>query len=976
MRSAPLVALLLCAQLARADSLADEADFRFRRGTTLYRKGALEEALGEFLASNRLVRNRNALFNVARCFEQLGRFNEAYRSYLEVWNDEMPEADHRELEEALKRLRPSLALLQVESDPPGATVYVERKDLGARGQTPVTLALPPGRATVWVELPGFHPFQQALTLATGRTASLRPGLRPLLGSIEVSGEPQPVEARLDDGPPLPLLQGKAEVAAGAHLLTLSAPGHLGEQIAIEVPADGIAPIKFRLLPIPPPSGALVVRANLDGALVRIDGRPAGFTPGVIDNLPVGNHRVEITAEGREPVVQELQVQQDERRFVEVKLRSAMPRVVAAEKDLTRAQDAPASVTVISAEEIRGFGYTTLAEALQGVRGLSTSYDRDYAAVGVRGFGSPGGYNSRVLVLSDGHVTNEASLGQGFVGHDFDADLSDVERIEVVRGPGSVLYGSSAFFAVVNVVHRAPAPGLHGEAGGLAGTLGENSGHLIASAASADSFVWARGSGLRMSGDPFFSDPGAPSRVARDLDGERSGHADLRARSGDFTLLASYNDRRKDLPTGAFDTVFGAAGTSTRDQRGFIEARYGHVFASGLAIDVRAAYDGERYRGSWLYAGRPPGVLGSDTSAEDWGSAEVRVKLPDPGGHRIFFGAEAQHRFRVDLTSDVPATSDGRTPATSFANFGGANTQRDPDSELVLSAFAGDDWRLGPRAQLDLAVRVDGYRDFNPPGSADRQTPPAVNPRLALLLQPYEGGHTKILLGRAFRRPGFYERFFNDGGISQARARDLRPEAVYTGEIEHAHQVNDEVSATVAAYLSEMQDLIRAGSPPGQPTVSQYQNQSSPTHAAGGELEVRWQAGPGFLVSAWYAFSLVREDPGAWFAGSPLPNSPQNTGAVRVLFPLVPQALSLSSELMYGGPRRSVPNPDGSVGLLGESLLWNLGLSGEHRRLRYGAFVTDLLDQRPVMPAGPEISFPNHGVPQYGRMLRLTLAAYF
>jgi len=80
---------------------------------------------------------------------------------------------------------------------------------------------------------------------------------------------------------------------------------------------------------------------------------------------------------------------------------------------------------------------------------------------VRGFSSPGVYNSRVLELSDGHITNESSLGQGYIGHDFDADLSDVERIEVVRGPGSVLYGGNAMLGTINIVTRKASnqPGL-------------------------------------------------------------------------------------------------------------------------------------------------------------------------------------------------------------------------------------------------------------------------------------------------------------------------------------------------------------------------------------------------------------------------------------------------------------------------------------------------------------------------------------
>ena len=988
-----LVALLFCAAAARGDSIADEADFRFHRAATLYRQGKVEEALSEFLASNRLVRNRNVIFNIARSFEQLEHYNEAYRWYTEILGDEMSEADRDDLREALKRLRPSLALLQIESEPTGATIYVERKDLGARGQTPVTLALPASRVTVMVELPGYRPFQQSVTLAVGRTAVVHPVLDRIYGALVVDGEPAGSEIRIEDqSAPLELSQGRAKVIPGSHILTITAPGHAPDQIAVQVPPDGVMPVKFKLLPLPPPSGALVVRANLDGALVRVDGKEAGFTPGVIDNVTVGRHRVEILADGREPVVEQIDVQKNERSFVDARLRYAVPRVVAAEKELTRAQDAPASVSVITAEEIRGFGYTTLAEALQGVRGLYTTYDRDYATLGVRGFSSPGVYNSRVLVLSDGHITNESSLGQGYIGHDFDADLSDVERIEVVRGPGSVLYGSAAFSAVVNVVHRTPSRGTHGELGGLAGTLGENSGHAIVSAAGENDYAWARASGLNMAGDPFFVNPG-DGAVARNLDHERAGHADVRARAGDFTLAASYNDRRKDLPTGAYDTVFGAAGTYTHDRRGFVEAQFNHDFSSGLGLDLRASYDGERYNGQWQYNGTALGTFGSDLSAEDWGGAEARLRLPEFGGHRIFVGGEFQDRWKVNLNAVVPAGLDG-SGYTHWSNFADGVGTPDPvpNSELSMSGYLGDDWRIGSRAQLDAAVRVDKYVDNFPSSAQGQQPAPAVNPRLALLIQPYEAGHTKVLFGRAYRYPGFYERYYNDGNVSQVAAVDLKPEVVYTGEIEHAHQFSDEVSASVTGYLSEMRDLIRIGTPPSTlyanaQDLSQYQNRPFPVHAAGAELEVRWQAGPGWLFSAWYAYSVVRDDSAlvngvvtktGWFQGSPVSNSPASTGALRALYPLVPQTLSISTEVIYGGPRRSILEQDGSYGLVGEQLNWNLGLSGEYSRygLRYGAFVYNLLDQRVSLPAGPEVTFPNHAVPQYGRTLRLQLAASF
>src|SRR3989440_309055 len=640
-----LAAALLCALHpcagARADSVADEADFRFHRGVSLYGRGHTAEALSEFLASDRLVRNRNVIQNVARCFERLRMYNEAWRWYSELVAEPLPEGERRDLAAALERLRPSVALLRVFSDPPGATVYLDRKALAGRGQTPVTLALPPGAATAIVEASGHKPAEARVEVRIGKISLLQLPPPRIQGDIEVEGSPRSFELRMD-GPDAPVqlaASGRARVPAGRHVLYVSAPGHAAQQLAVEVPAEASTRVSFKLLALPSPSGTLIVRANVDGALIRVDGKEMGFTPGVIDNLPAGSHQIEVLADGREPAAERLEVEPNVRRPVDVKLRYAVTRVVAAEKSLTRAQDAPASVTVITGEEI--------------------------------------------------------------------------------RGPGSVLSGSAAFFAVVNVVPRSPADGRHAELGAQVGTLGENTGHAIASWAGPGGSVWARASGADLTGEPIFASPaasGPAAGFATDLDGERAAHLDLRARAGEVTLSGSYNWRRKAVPTAAFDTVFGAPGTQTADRRGFLEAQVAHTFAKGLGIDARAAFDAERYRGDWQYRGAGPGY---DSSFENWGTGELRFRLPAMGGHRLFVGGEIQDRFRIHVRAVTPGK---QTFDNSPGNPAGA-----PESEVIYSAYAGDDWRISPRLLLDAAVRIDDYAD---------SFGAVVNPRVALIAQPY------------------------------------------------------------------------------------------------------------------------------------------------------------------------------------------------------------------------------------------------
>lgn len=162
---------------ATAIDLAAEAELLFQVGVDEYQSANFDAALRHLLHSQRLSPNRNTAFNIARCYEQLDQLNLAWRFYADA--DATGDAKNAPVEEALARLQPRVAQVSVVTDPPGATVFLERRDLGARGTTPVILALPPGPHRILLEHPESQPAQATAKASAGRKVESYTVLEPL-----------------------------------------------------------------------------------------------------------------------------------------------------------------------------------------------------------------------------------------------------------------------------------------------------------------------------------------------------------------------------------------------------------------------------------------------------------------------------------------------------------------------------------------------------------------------------------------------------------------------------------------------------------------------------------------------------------------------------------------------------------------------------------------------------------------------------
>ena len=212
---------------AQGTSENAEARVYFQEGNRLYEQASgargaqrttlLQRSLEAYVDSLRIVRSRNALFNAAIVLGELGRNDEAFNyfgEYLRI--EELPAGDREDASRRRDALRSEVAVLQVTTEPGGALLWVDRKDLAPRGETPFELALAPGEHRTFIEKDGYTPVERTQNTVLGETVVMELALLPLPVEPVV---PEPaLELDLVE-PPRPRLRNAAIGTAAGTLAT-------------------------------------------------------------------------------------------------------------------------------------------------------------------------------------------------------------------------------------------------------------------------------------------------------------------------------------------------------------------------------------------------------------------------------------------------------------------------------------------------------------------------------------------------------------------------------------------------------------------------------------------------------------------------------------------------------------------------------------------------------------------------------------
>lgn len=536
-------------------------------------------------------------------------------------------------------------------------------------------------------------------------------------------------------------------------------------------------------------------------------------------------------------------------------------------------DSPAAVAIVTAEDIRAYGYRTLAEVINSMRGLYTTSDRNYDYMGGRGFGKPGDFVGRVMLLIDGYATQDNLYNQAYIDQSALVDLDLVERVEYVPGTGSVIYGNNALLGIINVVTKKGAAynsvQLSTEAFSFQGTKQrltygqqlENGADLLLSASSLKS----RGQ------DHYFrvyDNPATSNGLARHVDDESASHFFAKLSYQGLTLSAAYAQRDKTMPFPRYynpqpgwSMEFGSR-NFTSDENAYLRAQYEtdlslqlksltHFYHGSYRDQAERVYDepidaSEKYR--------------KNRNIGQWWGLDQKFVGNWFANHTVLFGAEFRHDYQQVFEYFYLARD--RSVLRGVLDKGAHQT---------LSFYATDEYVLNPQWRFNLGARYDTISGLES----------HTSPRAAVIYTPNRQSTWKLSYSEAFRQPNADDQL--NYGIKTA-------ERVAATELVHQYEFSPELRVIGSVYNYRLSGLTYTDS------NGDYRSNGA-SHTDGVELEIERRWGNAIRLR-----SSVARQQASDLTQQRLVNSPDWLGKFNLTFPLWQTGWRTGLEAQYLGQR--------------------------------------------------------------------------
>jgi len=609
-------------------------------------------------------------------------------------------------------------------------------------------------------------------------------------------------------------------------------------------------------------------------------------------------------------------------------------VVTASKVARQISDAPSAVSIVTAEDIKAYGYRSLAEILNSMRGLNITYDRAYDFLGGRGFSSPGEYSGRIMLLIDGIQTNDNVFNQAYFDHSGLIDTELIERIEYVSGPGSVAYGNNAFFGIVNIITKKGAQFDGAQAAISGGSFLTGKGRLTYGKKfdnNVDFLISA--SGLKSRGQNFYFpefDNGVPQNnggVAHRQDGQNNQRLFAKLQGSNWLVEAGYGRRYKNIPTAPYAADFNTR-YSYEDATKFIAGQYHTDISNHLKLSILTDYSDYHYHGLSFYSGE----AWPDKSVGRRWSTEAKFLGHWFDFHKIIFGVAFRDDFQRKSMTPVATSDHGRRS---------------------VSVYAQNEFTVLENLWLNLGARFDHFTDDGN----------AVSPRFALIYEPLSEHFIRLSYSRAHRTPTAFEKFYTDGETILPNS-NLKLEYVNATELVLERRWSNHSRVLASFYHQTTEKPIQ--STPFSSGVTQYFNVKG-ARAMGVEIEGEHHWRNNMRLRASYAFQDSNDGAGNWAI-----NSPRHLGKFNLSAPIYGDLFRTGVEVQVVSERKT--HTGSKVGgyaitnltLSTDRLLPNLDVSFTVRNL----FNTHYLH------VAPDYNFPLSVIAQDSRNIWLQLTYDF
>lgn len=545
---------------------------------------------------------------------------------------------------------------------------------------------------------------------------------------------------------------------------------------------------------------------------------------------------------------------------------------------TKISKAPGIVTVITAEEIKNLGYRTFVEILRTIPGFEILKDGATGVVvpAVRGITS----STKVRLMLDGHFVNSPFTGSAFGRFD-DFPVENIKKIEIIRGPGSAMYGENAFTAVINIITK-EAKDINGvrvgSGYGSFETYEENvvfgktygkvdiSGMLHYRQTSGfDGIVESDRQTILDNTLSSFGVPAASQAPGRVHDGRQEYDMNLKVAYKEFYFEGLYVNKNVSPFTSGpqyaltdesqieDNYVFGEVGYKKKyDEKFTIKPslyydqfdldNYIESLPEGTTVPFDTDGDGN-YDTLNTY---PDGFIGNGKVTQKIVGTEIPLDYELFDGNIITMGFEYRliNQTNIEFSSNFhPATYD---VLDSTQNFSDTYPFLKEATRRIWSVYLQDTWDITDTINLTLGARHDQYSDFGG----------ATSPRSGLTWAFMKDASLKLLYGEAFRAPNFVEMFTTNQPAIQGN-EDLDPETIRTYEIGLSYKFNKHVMSSINYFNNDIEDLIVRRT---FQNTSRYENFGD-ARIQGVEMETKVDIAKGNYVFMNYTFQDTEDGEG-------------------------------------------------------------------------------------------------------------------